>query len=211
MKIGDRGGDRRGSRARGINIFNINSEGRRTKRQARTPARRPPARSPFGQRIHSLPCFPVCELTGDATSDQKELGTHSAAAAAVPTTRARPVGHRHPHARTNRTRAVSSIGKSVEWKERASERALRSPFLSLSLPPSLSFLLPAFARAGSASASASTSSIYTLPTAPIVPPSVRSFLLSSPQVVANGVPIFQVQGRIWATKGEVGTRQGEEG
>ena len=26
--------------------------------------------------------------------------------------------------------------------------------------------------------------------------------LSSPQVVANGVPIFQVQGRIWATRGK---------
>ena len=29
--------------------------------------------------------------------------------------------------------------------------------------------------------------------------SVRLLYLSSPQVVANGVPIFQVQGRIWAT------------
>ena len=29
--------------------------------------------------------------------------------------------------------------------------------------------------------------------------SVRLRYLSSPQVVANGVPIFQVQGRIWAT------------
>ena len=28
---------------------------------------------------------------------------------------------------------------------------------------------------------------------------VRLLYLSSPQVVANGVPIFQVQGRIWAT------------
>ena len=131
----------------------------------------PPAHSPVGQRIHSLPCFLACEVTGDATSDQKELGTHSLGGGSAHYASSRAP----PPARTHRT-ARARFRRSFVGKGGRSERAARerSPSLPLSFLPSVRSRWFGFGIGIDVLDLHST-----LPTAPAVPPFLRPFVRSS--------------------------------